>query len=55
MRNGGKKRSGRLIGAADTSEKLTKLHVIHQKNLNKLGQPNRKSWYQHRKESCQGR
>ena len=39
---GGKKRSGKLVGAADITEKRTKLLRLEQKDLNKLGQKNRK-------------
>ena len=39
---GGKKRSDRPVGAADTSKKLTKWCRFQQKNLNKLGLPKRK-------------
>ena len=48
---GEEKRSGRLVGAAETSEEPTEWRILQQKNLNKLGLLKRKEWPQCHRES----
>ena len=53
---GKEKRSGRLVGAAETTKKLTEWRWFQQRNLNILGLLKRKVWLQcHRESSWQGR
>ena len=52
----GEKRSGRLVGAAETSKERAEWRRLQRKNLNILGLPKRKVWPQcHRESSCQER
>ena len=47
----GEKRSGRLVGAAETSKKLAKWRRLQQRNLNILGLLKRKEWSRYHRES----
>ena len=50
------KRSGRLVGAAETSKERAEWHRLQRKNLSILGLPKRKEWPQcHRDSSWQER
>ena len=52
----GEKRSGRLVGAAETSKERAEWHRLQRKNLSVLGLLKRKEWPQcHRESSCQER
>ena len=46
-----KKGSGRLVGAAETSEELAERRRLQRKNLNILGLPKRREWPQCHRES----
>ena len=52
MRGGEWKRSGRLVGADETSGRLAKWCRHHWRNLNTLNLPNGKGWPQRHKVSC---
>ena len=53
---GEKKRSGRLVGVAQTSKERAEWRRLQRKNWNKLGLPKRKEWSQcHRESSWQER
>ena len=53
---GEEKRSGRLVGAAETSKERAEWCKLQRKNLNILGLPKRKEWLQcHRESSWQER
>ena len=55
-KNGEEKRSGRLVGAAETSKEHTEWRRLQQGNLNILGLLKRKEWPQcHRESSWQVR
>ena len=54
MKRVDEKKSGRLVGAAETSKELAECHRLRRKNLNILGLPKRKDWPQcHRESSWQ--
>ena len=46
-----KKRSGRLVGAAEISKERAEWRRLQRKNLNILGLPKRKEWSQRHRES----
>ena len=48
---GEEKRSGRLVGAAETSKEHTEWHRLQERNLNILGLLKRKEWPQFHRES----
>ena len=52
---GEEKRSGRLVGAAETSKEHAEWRRLQQKNLSILGLPRRKEWPQCHREKAVGK